>query len=356
MADQLTKILVAYRRQPPILDYLERAFAARDIELIKFDLDENTWFDKWVINRVNKQLHNLRILPKSKSLFESHPLAHRNYLNAKLWSVYQEQSPDAVLLIRDTIFGHESLKKMSCIKLGWWIESENRVQEVIDEMELFDWYFCMNNRCVESLNEAGYFKTSYMQHAVDTTKFYPIDRVVKKYDLCFVGTYSEARQKMIEAALDVTTNIVIYGPRWKERCRFNRKIMAVWQGPSIRGAELNSVYNESKVVLNVTGWDASEGSRKSGMNMRLFEVPATGSCLLTDEILELDQHFSIGDDVLVYRNIGDFKEMLTKCLNQPEWREAIARSGLSIVRQKYTYDQTARAIVERVKVLRAQKS
>jgi len=347
MTRSLKKIIVAYRRQPPILDYLETAFAAQGVELIKLYLNDNTWFDKWVINRINKQLHNLRILPKSKSVFENHPLAHRNYLNTKLWQLYQAHRPDAVLMIRDTVFGHEALAKMDCLKLGWWIEAETRIQEVIDEMPLFDWYFCMNERSVQAIKNAGYDRTSYLQHAVDTDTFYPIPGVKKRYDLCFVGGCTDKRFALIEAALEVTSNIVVYGPGWKDKSRFNLKMRSLLKGESIRGAALNTLYNESQLVLNSTSWDAGVGAAKSGMNMRLMEVPATGTCLFTDEILELDQYFEVGQDLLVYKDSEDFKLQLRRCLEDPVWCKQIGKHGQATVTRKYTYAQTAETLIRK---------
>lgn len=341
------RILIAYRSQPPIIEYLERAFSLSGIEVIPLYMDENTWFDKWVIHTVNKQLHNLRMLPKSKSLFENHPLAHRNYLNDKLYALYQAYRPDIVLLIRDSVFGHEALKKITCVKFGWWIESETRIQEVIDEMPFFDWYFCMNDRSVQAVKDAGYEQTCYLQHAVDTDTFYPIPEINKRYDLCFVGGYTDERFELIKAALDVTSNIVIYGPGWKDKSRFNPKIRSLIKGESIRGAALNTLYNESWVVLNSTSWNAGTGVKNSGMNMRLMEVPATGTCLLTDEILELDQYFDVGKDLLIYKDVEDFKHQLRRCLQDPACCEQIGKHGHATVTQKYTYIQTAEVLIRK---------
>ena len=48
--------------------------------------DENTLFDRFVIHRANKLAHNLRLLPKSRNLFEDHPKSHINYRSARLRS------------------------------------------------------------------------------------------------------------------------------------------------------------------------------------------------------------------------------------------------------------------------------
>lgn len=354
MAQMPKRILIAYRRQPPIIEYLERAFMQFGVEVIPLYMDENTWFDQWVIHTVNKQLHNLRILPKSKSLFENHPLAHRNFLNDKLYSLYQTYQPDIVLLIRDSVFGHEALRNISCVKFGWWIESETRISEIVGEVPLFDAYFCMNERSVQALQANGEQHVSYLQHAVDTSTFYPIQGIKKRHDLCFVGTYSDRRLAMIEAALEVTQSIVIVGPGWKEKCRFNARVQSLIQGENIRGEALNRLYNESRVVLNVTGWNAGDGVKNSGMNMRLMEVPATGSCLLTDEILELDQFFEAGRDLLVYKDAQDLQNQLRRCLERPDWCEQIGRHGQTTVAQKYTYHQTAETLIRKFQEVKCQ--
>ncbi len=341
------KILVAYRKEPPIIEYLARAFARFDIELIPLFLDENTWFDKWVIHTVNKQFHNLRLLPKSKSLFESHPLAHRNFLNERLYSLYREHKPDIVLLIRDSVFGHEALKKIDCAKFGWWIESETRIGEIVDEILLFDAYFCMNERSVQSLQARGLKHVSYLQHAVDTSIFYAIPHIQKRFDLSFVGTYSDQRLALIEAALAITGNIVIVGPGWRNKCRFNTKVSFLVQGDSIHGEALNKLYNESRVVLNVTGWNVGGDSKNSGMNMRLMEVPATGTCLLTDEILELDQVFEVGKDLLVYKDAKDLQHQLRHCLERPGLCEQIGRNGQETVAERCTYRTTAETLIKK---------
>lgn len=341
------KILVAYRKQPPIIEYLERAFAQFDVEVIPLFMDENTWFDKWIIHTVNKQLHNLRLLPKSKSLFENHPLAHRNFLNEKLYSLYQKHQPDIVLLIRDSVFGHEALKKISCTKFGWWIESEMRISEIIDEVSLFDAYFCMNVRSVQAIQASGPKHVSYLQHAVDTSTFYALPNIQKRFDLCFVGTYSDQRLALIEAALEITENIVIVGPGWKDKCRFNTQVKPLIQGESVRGEALNKLYNESWVVLNVTGWNVGGDVKNSGMNMRLMEVPATGTCLLTDEILELDQFFEVNKDLLAYRDAADLQYQLHRLLENRGLCEQIGRNGQETVAEKYTYRTTAETLIQK---------
>ena len=339
-------VLIIFQERPPIADYLEKSFNDLGIEVIKFYSNDNTWFDRYVINRLNKQLHNLRILPKTKNLFQNHPLAHRNYLSAKLRRVYEETQPDLVLAIRGMDIGQDVLAQISCPKIGWWVEPETHIHEAVAEAHLFDWYFCMNETCVDSMRQSGYKSTSYLPHAVSTTAFYPAPDVVKRYDLCFVGKHSDKRQKAIEAALKVTDNIAIYGPRWREKNITNPKIAALCKGTYIAGADLNQLYNQSKVVLNVTGWDGANGSQPSGLNMRILEVPATQSCLLTDSIRELNQVFVEDQDVLVFADEAGLIQKLTWALNHPLQRKQIAEAGYRVVNASYSYELTVAKILD----------
>lgn len=341
----LKKVLIIFQQRPPIADYLEREFNQRGIEVVKFHSDQNTWFDRWIINKLNKQLHNLRILPKQKNLLTHHPWAHRNYLNQKLWEVYQQIKPDLVLAIRGMNIGQQALEKMACPKIGWWVEPETHIHEAISEAQVFDWYFCMNASCVDALKKSGYQQTSYLQHAVDTAAFFPLPGTPKKFDLCFVGKHNDKRQQVIEAALEVTTNIVIYGPRWKDKNLTNSKIAALCKGRYIAGEDLNRLYNESRLILNVTGWDGQAGQQRSGMNMRLMEVPAAGGCLLTDVTQELADYLSPGSDLLAYSDIQDFKQKLAHGLAHPEETSHIGHQGCRTVTQKYTYAETVTTII-----------
>src|SRR4051812_46922635 len=96
----LRRIVIAYTSRPPIIDYLAAAFARRGIETRPVFADENTWFDRFVIHRVNKLAHSFRIIPKSRNLFEDHPRSHMNFRSARLRAAIEAHDPDLVFLIR----------------------------------------------------------------------------------------------------------------------------------------------------------------------------------------------------------------------------------------------------------------
>ena len=342
----LSKVLIVYSSKPPIISYFQRAFARAGIETDYLLADNSTWFDKWIIHPANKWLHNLRLLPKNQFAFTHHPLAHKNFRSAELELKIEEFKPDLVLLIRGISFNHESLKKAPCL-FGWWIEREERVTEAISEFDLFDWYFFMSRSCVEFANEHGFKNASYLSHSVDSETFRPTLGSQKQFDLCFVGNWSPKRQVYLEAALKLTSNIAIFGRKWRKNNLSNLRLFCCVKGSYIDGPDLNRLYNSSRIVLNVTNWGHGEGCKRSGMNMRVLEVPATGSFLLTDGSRELAEFLVANTHVATYEGVDEFLAQIKYWLDRPEERRKIAQQGRSHVVANFSYDQLTDSVVDR---------
>lgn len=344
--NSLKKVLIAYSSNPPIIADLSEAFAKRNIDVDYVLADKNSWFDRWVIRRLNKQLHNLRILPKDKSLFSDHPLAHKNYRSAALKEKISSFNPDLVFVVRGIAFNNDALIQANRL-FGWWVEKEERTQEALGEISLFDWYFFLAESSVQQAKASGYSNVSYLSHMVNPNRFRKIDGSDKSYDVCFVGNWSPHRQKFIDAVLEVTPNVAIYGRKWRRNNIRNAKVLKAVKGQWIDGEPLNRLYNESRVVLNVTNWGAGIGKGRSGMNMRVFEVPASGAFLFTDESREMDDYLKPGGHVGVFdeSDIRGFKAGLRYYLYNQEIRESIAIAGNAHVRSKYTYDSAVEKII-----------
>ncbi|MBI5492921.1 MAG: glycosyltransferase [Deltaproteobacteria bacterium] len=344
----LKRVLLAYSRRPPIIEYLERAFKRRGVEVERIYADTNTWFDRFIIHNVNKTAHNMRIIPKSRGFFESHPLAHLHYRSGKLLEKFREFSPDMVLMIRGIRFREDVLREIrkDALLFGWWIEKEERMGEAFNEIGLFDHYFFMNSSCIEEARRRGIENTSLLQHSVDTRAFYP-EEVEKRYDWAFVGAWSPKRKTFIDSALKVSRNAALYGPKWLNKNPFNLSLYRLLKGDYIEGKELVRLYNESRVVLNITNWGFGEGEKRSGMNMRVLEVPACKAFLLTDGSRDLKRVLTPGRHVAVYEGIKDFEDKLAYFIKNSQERERIAESGFSHVTSNYTFDHVVEAIIDR---------
>lgn len=339
----LKKVLIVYSSKPPIAAYLASSFLEKGIEAKIVLVDKNHWFDKYVIHTINKQLHNLRILPKSKQLFSEHRFAHKNYRSEHLLNAYNEFSPDLVLLIRGISIKEDVLKqiRLKSKLFGWWVEKEERIKEALAEIGFFDFYFFINSSCVTESINAGYTNVKLLHHSVDPKHFYKLENTHKKYDVCFVGNWSKKRQMVLEEVLQITENIAIYGGKWFSKNLLNPKIRCCVKGRYIDGESLVVLYNQSKIVLNVTNWGFGEGDRRSGMNMRILEVTATGSFLLTDGSKDLESVITPDEHLVVYGSMEDCLTKIKYYLENEPAREEIAKQGHRYVIENYNYGNIA---------------
>ncbi len=348
----LKKVLIVYSSKPPIANYLTSSFSKLNIESRIFLADKNHWFDRYIINKINKQLHNFRIVPKNKNLFSSHPLAHKNFRSANLVRAFDEFQPDLVLLIRGINFSKESLEYISSKSkvFGWWVEKEERVEEALSEIDHFKHYFFINSSCVETAKQRGRQDISLLHHSVDTDSFCKLPATDKKIDICFVGNWSKKRQTIVEALLQVTDNISIFGGKWLKKNIMKPKLLKCIKGSYIEGEKLNLLYNQSRIVLNVTNWGFGEGDKRSGMNMRILEVPATGSFLLTDSSKDLEAVITPNTHLAVYKDLDECIQKARYYLQNEQEREQIAQNGLNFVKERYSYDNLVGEMIKTYKM------
>ena len=201
----------------------------------------------------------------------------------------------------------------------------------------------------------GFSNIGLLHHSVDPDTFYPMANIDKETDICFVGNWSPKRQKVIEALLNVTDNIVIYGKKWVKKNLFNSSIKRRVNGKYIDGSALVTLYNKSRIVLNITNWGFGEGKKRSGMNMRVLEVPAAGAFLLTDGSRDMEAVVTPGKHIAVYESIEDCVTLADYYLRNTAERELIAKEGCLYVRTNYTYADVVNRIIDTYNNLTVEK-
>lgn len=349
----LESVVVISQAHPPLGRYVVEAFKRQGIKAIEFNTDQNTWFDKWIIHSVNKQLHNLRILPKSKNLWEGHRWSHRQFLESQFKKLLDQHKPDLILAVRGPGFCKDAIAQSPALKFAWWVEPANRLHEIQADLGNFDWCYSMNEESLALWQKEGVKSCSYMPHMYSADSFFPIKDTNKSVDLTFVGNWNPRRQRYIDAAMEVTGSIVLYGKDWLKKNWTNPKYWRAWKGKLIQGRALNVLYNAARVVLNITQWESRASGSASGMNMRFFEVPATRSLLMTDRVEESDAIFKAGSDFIDFGDVEDFKQQLRFMLSDPERCAAISEQGYqTLLCTDASYEKITSDIIRRYAELR----
>jgi spore maturation protein CgeB len=340
------KVLLIYQSRPNLCQGLAYAFRQLGLEVCIFYTDKNNnLIDKYIFRFINKQLHNLRLLKKDSFLFTQNSFTHKNWMSAKLLKAFHAFEPDFVFSIQGTVLDDAILHQLNVPKIAWWVEPESQMGRMVSVANGYDWYFCFSQNGLKLLRDAGIKKASYLGHAVDRLCYRPHSQAHKKYDVVFVGRCSAHRTEILLAVLSTTKKVAIYGPRWLSACLRNPKLMMAYKGSGIYGAALNQLYNDSKAVLNVVA--RQDASISSGVNMRPYEIIASGSLLLSDEYLEMDSGLVSGKNAIFYQDKSDLQTQLKSLLNNSMHIEEIALSGYRYLGNRFTYDEMAREIVDK---------
>lgn len=181
-----------------------------------------------------------------------------------------------------------------------------------------DFVFCAQKRAVEKMKNDGIANPIWLPHAVEPQAYPKFDLLTKTYDVCFVGHLnSENRIDALDALLQEFPNFY-YGQRLFD--------------------EAARKYAESKVCFNISMLD--------DINMRTFEVMATGSFLLTNWIPTIEELFEDGKHLVLYRSEEEMIDKAKYYVAHDDEREKIAQAGYEEVMKNHTIQNRVNRILD----------
>ena len=171
-----------------------------------------------------------------------------------------------------------------------------------------DIVFCAQSRAVQEFKRDG-VEEFVLPHSVEPFAYPKFNLASKKHDICFVGhVNNEKRMNVLDRMFGEFPNF-FYGQR--------------------RFEDAARKYAESKIVLNPAMLD--------DLNMRCFEVMASGAFLLTDDIPMIHDYFEDKKHLVLYRNLDEAVQLARFYLEHDEERERIAKQGYEYVIGNHTF-------------------
>ncbi len=104
--------------------------------------------------------------------------------------------------------------------------------------------------------------------------------------------------------------------------------------------ELAPFYQASRVNLNITS-----AQMKTGLNQRVFDVPAAGAFLLTDHQEQLADLFEPGREVVTYRDPAEARHLALWYADRPEARESVIRAAGRRIHNEHLYRHRLAALL-----------
>lgn len=252
--------------------------------------------------------------------------------------------PDWVLVIRahefvDPAFVDE-LKSRYGVKrvIGWRVDGPMDCPDLLEDARIYDDYFCIHRHGYDPVRDGIHHLPAF---GVDAELYRPpAEPIAPSHEIVFVGGSNPRRQAIIDRLLDLP--VELYGGWLRKRNRFRADLRAHVRGKGLWGDALVRLYHTSKIVLNISAWDPQE---YSGLNLRVFDVPATGAFLLTDYSAELETYYTIGEEIVCFRDIDDLRDKLRYYLTHDNERRAIAARGLARARTLPTVTDRVRSLI-----------
>jgi len=339
------KILLCYyfRTDVPLGRGCLEALCGLGHEVVPFECDVRTPFDRWVIRPANKILSNLRIRRDQEFLMHS-PWSNLSSRSRGLLHIAREFRPDLVIVMRGASFLPEVLREIketgSSLLAYWWLKGPIKIYpDTIEEVRCCDLLLSTSRLALDEFRRQVEVPCYYLPLAVDPALHRRLavseeDRRKYDCDVAFVGTWQKARQQVIEHLLSWTSaSLKIWGRGWKEAASGNGRMADCVQGRGIYGEEVVKLFNVARIGLNIHTWHGIP----SGINGLAFEIPACGGMALLEHSDELSDIYRVGEEVESYASLEELVGKVEFYLGNPQARSRIAEGGYERVQRDHTF-------------------
>jgi spore maturation protein CgeB len=179
--------------------------------------------------------------------------------------------------------------------------------------------------------------------SVDPHQYYA-ERRPARWDLGYLGTYSDDRQPPIEALMFNAARqwpqgrFAVFGPQYPASIRWPAN---VYHDDHLAPANHRAFYNQQRFTLNITRADMIQAGYSP--SVRLFEAAACGTPIISDYWEGLDEFFVPGEDILIAHDSADTLRYLRE-MPDSERRRIGARARAAVL-QKHTSAHRAAELV-----------
>jgi len=190
----------------------------------------------------------------------------------------------------------------------------------------------------EKLNYCGAKKTDFLPHGTFNALCDPIkteDAIMsnkRDIDVVFIGAlYPNKMPLLATVKKALGKRFQLFGiTNIKKNIYFNLKYgFPGWVSPLLFNRYV-PIYQRAKIGINIHNrGDFTVGS------YRLFDLPANGVMQISDGGQFLNQFFSVGEEIVSYKNTGDLIDLIIYYLDHADERNKIARNGFRRVQKQY---------------------
>ncbi|MFP4169206.1 MAG: glycosyltransferase [Desulfonatronovibrionaceae bacterium] len=121
-----------------------------------------------------------------------------------------------------------------------------------------------------------------------------------------------------------------------------------WQSELNYYTELPFFYPQNRINFNCTS-----AQMKGAVNQRVFDVPVSGSFLLTDYRRQMEELFDLDREAVCFVDPEEIPDLVRYYLNHPEKREKIVRAARRRILSEHTYEIRLQKLMQTMQQLYA---
>lgn len=240
---------------------------------------------------------------------------------------------DTVLLcLFHDIFDHQLFKDLSenypIETVLWLFDDDKRYLETFSLVQCFNKVVTTIDIRHQERVKAGI--NSHLAQFAANHFLYKNYGLKKEYDVVFVGQNFGNRQEYIEYLKESGINVFVFGRGWPDAKRLTQ-------------VEMIELLNKAKLALNFSS--SADNPELKFLKGRIFEIPATGTMLLTEVCENLEDYFTVGEHLDVFAEKEELLNKIKTYLSNEQILEEISANGQKLVSSDYTFEKYLREVM-----------
>ncbi len=291
-----------------------------------------------------------RFAPQMAQLQRSEPdriLAFYQQVNQHILQQLQWFGPTVLLAIAQAPLRKPILDAVrgAGLKTGFWfVEDCARFTYWQRQVAWYDHTFVLQRARIPDVLAAGAPACSYVPMACVPRLHHPTPAGAPHAErwaseIAFMGAPYPNRVHLFEQLADLPC--AVWGGGW-DRVQGPSRPFVREGGRLIRDHEEAAIYQNARIALNPHSSPNPHGDEvRDFVNPRTFAIAACGALQMVDHRDHLAEHFTPGEELVVYQDIPQLHRLLRHHLDHPDETGAMARQAMLRAHAEHTYRHRA---------------
>jgi spore maturation protein CgeB len=243
----------------------------------------------------------------------------------------------------DLLPGSVRLLKRAGIPVAFWFpDAVSNLGRQLMLLASYDVLFFKEPHLVERLRANLDLPVYYLPQACNPRWHRPLGPAGTEPYLVLAGNMYPSRVRLLERLIAKDIPLKLYGggfPRWLGETSVRR----AHTGRYISREDKARVFRAAAGVLNTM-----HPAEITGVNSRLFEGAGCGAAVLTEYRPAVPELFTVGQEVLAFRDFDDLVDQAARLLNETGLTARLGDAAAQRAHRDHTYDLRVAAILEKV--------